>query len=217
MHVKTAYRLLVVLILVALSLAGCGKEGRPSSDPIYATDFSETGWEEGDYGTGQVGYVDGEYFVSQIGGSDFMWGQAFVNFADVDIWVNAQQISGPSNDNTGYGVMCRVSFDFNTGELYGYWFGIGADGTYSIHKWAGNSVIPLIDWESSSAIREGNGRVNEIRAVCNGSTLQLYVNGMLLAETSDSSIRSGDFGLGGVSFESDAAEFRFDDFEVFQP
>jgi hypothetical protein len=218
MRSRIFYRTVVVLLLGILVLTGCSKASRPDGvDPIYATDFSDGSWEVGDYGTGRVGYADGEYFVTQVGGSDFMWGQAFQNFTDVDIWVNAQQVSGPSNDNTGYGIMCRVSYDFNSGALYGYWFGIGADGTYSIHEWTGNDVIALVDWASSGSIREGNGRVNELRAVCNGSTLQFYVNGVLVAEATDSSNSFGDIGLGGVSFESDSAEFRFDDLEVFQP
>ncbi|MGD8603073.1 MAG: hypothetical protein PVF49_00735 [Anaerolineales bacterium] len=219
MSPRLSLRNLVYFALFLFLLAGCSSVSRPEGvDPIYATDFSDRTWEIGEYGTGRVGYVDGEYFVTQFGGADFMWGQAYrSNFTDVDIWVNAQQVSGPGNDNTGYGVMCRVGYSSATDQLTGYWFGIGADGYYSIHKFSSTEIITLVDWTSSSAIKEGNGRVNELRVVCQGSNLTFYVNGMMVAETTDSSYSFGDIGLGGVSFESDSAEFRFDDLEVYQP
>jgi hypothetical protein len=218
MGTKLTYRILFILMLCFLVLSGCSKVARPEGvEPLYATDFTDGTWEVGDYSTGRVGYAGGEYFVTQFGGSDFMWGQAYRNFTDVDIWVNAQQISGPSNDNTGYGVMCRVGYNAGTGDLTGYWFGIGADGYYSIQKFSANEIVILVDWENSGAIREGNGRVNELRVVCQGSTLEFYVNGMKVAETSDNSYSFGDIGLGGASFEADSAEFRFDDLEVYQP
>lgn len=218
MDQKQSFRTLAFLVLCLVVLTGCSKVSRPDGvDPLYATDFTDGTWEVGDYGTGRVGYANGEYFVTQFGGSDFMWGQAYQNFTDVEIWVNAEQVSGPSNDNTGYGVMCRVGYSSSTDQLTGYWFGIGADGFYSIHKFTSTDIVTLVDWTSSSAIKEGNGRVNELRAVCQGSNLSFYVNGMLVAEATDSSYGFGDIGLGGVSFESDPAEFRFDDLAVYQP
>ena len=113
--------------------------------------------------------------------------------------------------------MCRVGYNSSTDQLTGYWFGIGADGYYSIVKFTSSEIITLVDWTTSGAIKEGNNRVNELRAVCQGSTLQFYVNGMLVAETTDNSYSFGDIGLGGASFESESAEFRFDDLEVYQP
>lgn len=196
-----------------------GGGGGDTGDMLYSDDFSDagSGWESGDYETGAVGYAGGEYYVTQAGGSDFMWGQAFLNFENVDARADAYQLSGPGNDNTGYGLMCRVGYDPNTDELSGYWFGIGADGFYSIHKFTTTDIIALVDWESSSAINLGNNAVNQLRIVCDGSTLQFYVNGTLVAQASDSEFGSGDLAFGGVSFEDASAEFRFDNIEVYTP
>ncbi|MGD8823185.1 MAG: hypothetical protein PVG63_08800, partial [Anaerolineales bacterium] len=138
-------------------------------------------------------------------------------FSDVDIRADAYQLSGPGNDNTGYGLMCRVGYDPNTDELTGYWFGIGADGYYSIHKFTATEIVALIDWTQSSVINLGNNAVNQLRVVCAGNNLQFYVNGEMVAQVNDSDFGSGDFGLGGVSFEEQQAEFRFDNLEVYAP
>jgi hypothetical protein len=200
-------------------ISGAGPPPGGSTGGDYTDDFSSssTNWEIGSYDDGSVGYDSGEYFVEQYGDASFMWGQAGRNYSDVDISVDAYQRFGPSNDNTGYGVMCRVDFDFDIGELSGYLLWIGADQTYSIIKWSNDEVVTLVEWGTSSSINGGNNAVNRIRAVCDGNRLALYVNGVLLAETTDSELTSGDIAFAGTSFESDSSEFRFDNLELSIP
>jgi hypothetical protein len=113
--------------------------------------------------------------------------------------------------------MCRVAFDFDVGELSGYLLWIGADQTYSIIKWSNDEVVTLVEWGTSNSINGGSNAVNRIRAVCDGNRLALYVNGDLLAETTDSELTSGDIAFAGTSFESDSSEFRFDNLELSIP
>lgn len=191
---------------------GSGGENGESNGAGYAEDFTSPNpnWEVGDYEDGSVGFANGEYFVSQYGDASFMWGQAGMNYTDVEIRVDAYQLSGPTNNNTGYGVMCRVDFNMNVGELSGYLLWIGADQTYSIIKWSHDDVVTLVDWGQSNAINAGSNAVNQIRAVCDGNQFALYVNGTLLAEAVDSEFSGGDIAFAGTSFETDSAEFRFD-------
>jgi hypothetical protein len=190
----------------------------PSSTLPFVDDFSDStsGWEEGDYPSGTVGYRDGEYFVQALENSALMWGQAFVDLADVEVEVIARQISGPANDNTGYGVMCRLKANEDGEIINGYSLLISGDGYYAITKWSNGESSELVDWATSDEINTGTG-VNTLRVRCEGERLTLYVNGNMVAEALDSSFTQGDLALAGVSFEDGEAEFRFDDLTARSP
>ena len=110
-----------------------------------------------------------------------------------------------------YGVMCRAQ---DNGD--GYYLLISGDGNYSILLGNGDSYDPLVDWQESSAIHTGNA-ANHLRAVCNGSSFDLYVNGQHLASTQDDTFSSGDLALTATSYESDGTEIHFDNLTVRQP
>ncbi|MGD8823184.1 MAG: DUF1080 domain-containing protein [Anaerolineales bacterium] len=199
---------------------GGGSSGSSGSDGSlpFSDDFSSasSGWEVGDYNNGSVGYANGEYFVTATSQGIFMWGQAMRNFDDVDISVTARQVSGPSNDNTGYGVMCRVRYDPQSDLLFGYSLRISGDGYYAIHKFTGSDIVDLVPWTTTPAIVLGNSS-NQVRVICDGSYLALYVNGTLVAEANDSEFSSGDIGFSGTTYETASAEFRFDNLQVTAP
>ncbi len=185
----------------------------PSISAFFQDDFSDpnSGWEVGNYDTGSVGYAQGTYSVVSYGNSHMMWGLARRNFADVVIEVDALQVSAPSNNNNAYGVMCRVQEDDD-----GYVLRISGDGYYAIHRIVDGRFEPLVDWTSSSVIRQGNAD-NHIRAVCDGSHLLLEVNGELLAEAQDTTYAQGDIALTVTSFESETTEVRFDNLRTLPP
>ena len=162
------------------------------------------------YDAGEVGYVDGAYFVTSTGAGKAMWGLAGKSFTDVSIEVAASQISGPTNNNNDYGVMCRLS------ETSGYSFNISGDGFYSIQRMENNSFTDLVEWAESDKINTGNA-TNTIKAVCQGSTLSLYVNGNKLAETTDTTFTSGDIALATTTYETETSEIHFDNLVVTQP
>lgn len=181
---------------------------------LFGDDFSDpsSGWEVGEYDTGSVGYSDGIYFVTSLGGSDTMWGLASRSFDDVVIEVYATQVSAPSNDNNGYGVMCRVQPNDD-----GYLLHISGDGFHSIHKVLDGNLETLVDWSNSDVILEGNA-TNQILAVCDGPDLALFINGELLGEANDSTFSEGDIALTATSFEEgEPTEIHFDDLVVYAP
>ncbi len=190
----------------------------PRSSLPFADSFDDAagGWEVGDYDTGAVGYAAGEYFVTSNGDGNLMWGEAPVELADVMLQVQARQVSGPANDNTGYGVICRARSNPDGDLVAGYLLRISGDGFYAITKFRLNEAVTLVDWTPSDAIRLGNA-TNSIRAVCNGDRLVLFANGELLAETRDGEYQSGAIALAGTSFEAEPAEFRFDNLMASAP
>ena len=76
----------------------------------------------------------------------------------------------------------------------GYLFGFSCDGRYALRKWDGREFTVLIDWTASEFILTGAGQTNRLGLMAQGSTLSLYANGYLLAETTDDSYDRGSFG-----------------------
>jgi hypothetical protein len=197
---------------------------RPPQPRVYTTpvnlfdDFSDpaSGWEIGEYSVGSVGYREGEYFVRVEDEDVFTRGQRFEWYGDVTIEVTARQASGPESNDTGYGVMCRVNYDPDIGELEGYAFLAAGDGYYAIARYVGGDSQLLVGWEKSDTVRQGSGS-NDLEAICASERLIFYVNGVRLAETRDESFSSGDVALIGTTYDSGAAEFRFDNFSLSSP
>ena len=100
----------------------------------------------------------------------------------------------------------------------GYIFGISADGFYCVgmyEDWDEGAV--LIEPTRSIHINEGQGIINVVRAECNGSTLRLSVNGHLLADINDTTLTSGDIGVGSCSWSGTFTEVAFDNIVVKAP
>jgi hypothetical protein len=192
---------------------GGSTDGGGTSGVLLEDDFSDTssGWEVGDYQTGSVGYQSGQYQVQSLGNGDTMWGIAGRDFSDVVIEVTAEQVSGPANDNNDYGVMCRIQENSD-----GYFLLISGDGFYAILKRSDDQFTSLVDWSPSDVINTGDS-TNQISATCEGSSLELVVNGQSLATASDSQFSHGDIALTATSYETDATEVLFDDLVVSQP
>jgi serine/threonine protein kinase len=185
-----------------------------TSNLIFRDDFGNpaSGWEADEYIAGSVGYKDGIYFVTSISNTKIMWGVANRTFDDLIIEVDTTQISaGPESDNA-YGVVCREQ----EGNGDGYYLLISGDGFYGIAKSIGDDSEFLVEWTESSAIRQGNA-TNHIRAVCNGPTLELFVNGEFMAATEDDTFAQGDIALTAMTYEDDMTEVHFDDLAVYAP
>lgn len=208
----------LVLLLLACQLPFLTQPSSPAApqkEVLFQDDFSNpnSGWEVGEYDDGKVGYGDGYYYVVSYGDGQTMWGVANRSFVDVAIEVDATQVSGPANNNTDYGVICRTA-DPESGV--GYYLLISGDGLYAIAKGTDAGFEWLVDFTKSSVIRQGNA-TNHIRAVCQGSRLSLTVNGELLAEVEDAEFTSGDIALTATSYEDTPAEVHFDNLVVTRP
>jgi hypothetical protein len=219
-------KILVAVVILAMAALACGGDllpgggGSAKSSPtpdnvIFQDDFSDagSGWEIGEYEGGSVGYKDNVYYVSSSATDIMMWGVANRSFDNFVVEVDAIQVSaGPISDNA-YGVVCREQ-----GDGAGYYLRISGDGYYSIAKAevGAGEFVPLVDWEESSAINKGNA-TNHIRAVCNGSTLELFVNGERVATAEDNTFSTGDIAVTATTYESETTEIQFDNLIVRAP
>lgn len=192
----------------------------PTGEVIFTDDFSVTSAEMETYSdeNGSVETKDGVYVLRAI--SDLWhWGKSASEFSDVIIEADLNMAAGPSNNNAGYGVVCRLSTREDT-SIDGYMFAITADGYYTIRSITSSSMSPLVDYTFSDVINQGTG-TNRIRATCNGSSLTLEVNGQILATTSatvDGST-SGSIAFSGISYEDTdpIVEVHFDNLVVSKP
>ena len=180
---------------------------------LFYDDFEDpaSGWEVGSWDGGSVGYRDGRYSVIAAGQAEWMWGAAFRFFTDVMIEVEATQVSAGPTDNNDYGVGCRVQ---PNGD--GYHLVISGDGYYAIFLREDGVFTPLVPFEPSDAVRQGNA-TNHILAVCDGPLLVLFANDELLATAVDGTFVDGDIVLSATSFEDAPTEILFDDLVVYDP
>jgi hypothetical protein len=218
---KKVFALIVLFVLLMLACSNrvidTTETQAPSTNIIFQDDFSNpnSGWEVGDYGSGSVGYENGYYFVIGTGAGVNMYGAAGKSFGDVIVSVDATAVQGPSNDNNGYGVICRKDPDPSSDN--GYYLRISADGYYSIAKADENGFTDLVAWTESSTVRQGT-KSNSIVASCIGNTLKLEVNGVVLAQATDSTYSTGDVALMAVTYEeSSTTKVQFDNLVVRKP
>ena len=180
---------------------------------LFQDDFENTtsGWEIGNYETGSVGYKSGTYFVIAQKSGSTMWGVANRSFDNLVIEVEATQIAAGPESNNDYGVVCREQ-----GNGDGYFFLVSGDGLYAILKAQEGDFQPLVDWAKSDAIQQGNA-TNRIRAVCDGSTLEMFVNGQRLATAEDSTYSKGDIAFTATTYEDQPTQVHFDNLTVRTP
>lgn len=185
----------------------------PSDDILMTDDFSDTtsGWETYSDQYGNAGYSDGGYLVKSVVKEQYMWGRAGVDLADIQVDVDATVIETVKNGYDAYGIDCRLQ---SNGDGYG--FRITSDGYIAISLYSNSEGKTLVDWTENSAIYT-DGRANHIGAVCAGDTLQLWVNGEKVAETSDSTFSSGDIALSVVGFNDGTVQVLFDNVVVKKP
>ena len=148
---------------------------RPTPSPVfrYGDDFSdpESGWRSSERDAGSAGYGAGYYYITSSEDSQPMWARALQDLVDVVVYVDATQISAPISNNNSYGIGCRIQ---SNGD--GYYLLISGDGYFGIFRAVYGDYEPLVDWTQSDVVRRGNA-TNHIQAMCDNTTLALYVNG----------------------------------------
>jgi hypothetical protein len=210
------------LFVAALTLAilACGGGGEsptnPDSDVLFEDNFSDQSknWDSVRIeGEGITDYEGETYQIRVDTANTDVWanpeGQSFT---DAQVQVDATKQAG-STDNNDFGVICRYKDESNF-----YFFIISSDGYYGIGKVIGG-IQELIGTDSmmpSDRIKIGDA-TNEIRGVCVGNKLSLYVNGQLVDEQEDASFTQGNVGLIAGTFDETYTDILFDNFKVMKP
>ncbi len=94
-----------------------------------------------------------------------------------------------------YGLLLRAPDQPNNIIDTGYVVGISCDGHYRFYRMDNGNYTGLINWTVHPAIQKGPNQDNTVRVQAKNFLIQVYVNGVLLFEFSDSAYPSGYFGL----------------------
>lgn len=77
----------------------------------------------------------------------------------------------------------------------GYVLDISCDGRYRLYKWDGQTYTAIQEWTADANILPGPDKTNKIGVWAKNDTLRVYINGIKVAEFTDSTFKKGGFGL----------------------
>lgn len=213
------------IFLLSLVLFGCSADlsnvlSDCSTDGVVLTDnFNDgqnCGWYlyDDDSITGAARVAGGKLEITSREPGQFWWSNPGITAGDVIVTASARKINGP--DDNAFGLICRYQDANNF-----YLFLISSDGYYAIGKvQTGLEAITYLsgagEYQFSEVIQQGV-QENTIRATCEGETLTLTVNGILLDSVTDTSFSTGDIGVGITAYEIGTAVVEFDDVRVIEP
>ncbi len=213
MHSNGLLPRLTLLFLVALFLltvAGCSGDGE---GVLLEDRFGnlDSGWGSESQEAFDRGYQDGEYFIEVYEPNWFVWTHPGGRFDDVVVEAEARLVSGSPDGH--FGLLCR----YRPPDSF-YYLAITADGYYAILRVENGEpeVLTGDGFLVASAIHTG-GETNQIRAVCQGEQLSLYVNDVALATVTDAELQRGDVGLAAGSGPDSSIRVHFDNLVVTVP
>ncbi|MCD6356644.1 MAG: trypsin-like peptidase domain-containing protein, partial [Anaerolineaceae bacterium] len=177
---------------------------------IYEDDFSDvdTGWPQDSDSNRSFYYENGRYYIRVKTENNLqpIYGGDYLNDMVIKIDARVEQSSGTGD----FGVICRYD---NNNNLY--MFEITQDAYFAIHKFIDGEWYPLIDFTYSDMLVNLEDATFE--AACIGDQLTFAVNGKLLGEVTDGSIKAGDYGFFAGTFGTGGNTVSFDNLIVTQP
>jgi len=205
----------VILAALLILLAACLPTNEPSAqialgDLLLEENFDDApGWDAAAQDNVSIGVRSSAYRMN-VDVNSYVRGFNSTPYEDVVIDVETTQYS--REENNAYGVICRGS----TSEMSsnGYYFLIGADGSYSLRKGQFLEVRPLIKWDKTDAVNEG-ARVNSIRVICVENYLALYINGEFVADIRDDTFSRGYIGFVATTEDGTLIDVAFDNLRVY--
>lgn len=137
-------------------------------------------------------------------------------FAVVD--PDAEATAEASAESTAEAEATEEAMEENTADTAaangdGYLFLIRGNGSFAILRSSERTVTALVNWTPSDLINQGPAR-NQLRAVCMGDYLALYINGEFAADATDDSYSSGQVGMAASASGRLGAVIEFDNLVI---
>lgn len=154
-------------------------------------------------GGGSCGYTNGAYHATMPQSGFFAFCQAeATNYSNFLYQVRMTILHGSGSD--GGGLLFRVAGNAQ------YRLRIGIDGSYDL-------VTPAKTLTSgtSSAIKTGLGQSNLVAVAARGSTIDIYVNKVLIITLTDTTSSVGKIGVMGVDFSTTAVDVAFSNAQIW--
>lgn len=154
-------------------------------------------------GGGSCGYTSGAYHATMPQSGFFAFCQAeATNYSNFLYQVRMTILHGSGSD--GGGLLFRTAGNAQ------YRLRIGIDGSYDL-------VTPAKTLTSgtSSAIKTGLGQSNLVAVAARGSTIDIYVNKVLIITLTDTTSSVGQIGVMGVDFSTTAVDVAFSNAQIW--
>jgi hypothetical protein len=179
---------------------------------FFFDDFSnrESGWNPEFLDEASWDYYQGGYRVSIYGNELFSLSGLGVNYENVRLVVDARMIGGQTHNFIG--ISCRGN---GVGSFYAAV--INGDGYYGIFKRVDEGDLELIsgDGSQNSVVINKGYTLNLVEMACRGTKISLTVNGQLLIEVTDSTLKTGDVGLFAGTISAESTDALFDNFYIY--
>ncbi len=190
----------------------------PSGTLLFEDDFSDpdSGWDRtpGGRTNREDGYTDytedGTYHIAIVPDEYIFWANPGLRVRDVAMEVDARLVSGSTDNN--FGLICSYVDEEN--YLYA---AISNEGYYSFwEQFRGNWELLGNEEKESELIPQDNTPVR-IGLICEGDSMSLYVDGILLDVVDGLELVEGDVGLIAETFTGGGTEIEFDNFRATVP
>lgn len=190
----------------------------PSGTLLFEDDFSDpdSGWDRtpGGRSNREDGYTDytedGTYHIQIVPTEYIFWANPGLRVRDVAMEVDARLVSGSTDNN--FGLICSYRDEEN--YLYA---AISSQGYYSFwEQFRGNWELLGNEEKQSDLIPLDNSFVR-IGLICEGDSMSLYVDGILLDVVDGLELVEGDVGLIAETFTGGGTEIEFDNFRATVP
>lgn len=206
---------MAVLVLGACARLEAGPPPTPagagvSAGTVFYDSFEQDAgvWDVYDAAEASAVIADGELGISVTDAGQVAISLVGFNLSDFDLSVDAVQAEGPVDN--GYGIIFRY-----LGPDDFYRFDISGDGHWGLSRYVNDDWTLLVPLTASDAIRPP-GETNTLRVVMQGTTAQLFVNGVNLHEA-EVLRGTGRVGLFASSFDAANVRVQFDNVTVRNP
>lgn len=219
-------QLLVRTLVVAFLLGGCGpaeNPAQPTATPLPAPTAAPTEpptralratFDDLTTRQLQVGATtnatfridSGRYLIEVRQPNAQVWSSFGDIFGDGTVEVDLRFHAG--SPPLAAGLMFRIASDQQF-----YLASLSSDGFYALDVREPNGWRSLIEWTRDPAI-DGRGGTNRLKIVTRGDVLSLYLNDILLSQTTDSAFVRGRLALSVITYDQAGISVDFDNLVV---
>lgn len=186
------------------------------SDILYFEDFSNPNddWPISDDPGSARRYLRGQYLITAKENEYIHWGLAGEDISNGVLNVDVRMVSGDKED--AYAAVIWRDITKNSDDSY-YMLGFNDDGCFQVDKSLQGTWVSLIQFSCSPAFN-APGNSNKVTIAYNNDVSEIFINEEYVGSITDTSLRSGDIGL-GVALTNGSitpSEFSFDNLVVYK-
>ena len=162
--------------------------------------------------TGVWGVKDNAYVMTGAGNNG--WVSSWYNYDNFDNFEYSVDIK--TLDNTNYSGAVGIYFRSQDDDfmLNSYRLAISFDGEWYLTKQINGDYFWINPWTASSDIKTGPNVTNNLKVICSGSSIEVFINGVSQGVFAATEYTSGKVGVTCNDYASDPRTYVYDNFTV---